>query len=125
MARNAFVPAFAALALFSAFACAHGSYGGGAYESFTFRPATPTPEATAPLHPKPNARTLAQWIAADRAQLRRLPHDSPAYVAYEADLLNALYLARRDAQLERELSSVRASIPGAAEPPRDRAFLRD
>ncbi|HEX3469120.1 MAG TPA: hypothetical protein VHT05_13660, partial [Candidatus Elarobacter sp.] len=48
----------------------------------------------------------------------------PAYVAYEADLLNALYLARHDAELERELSFARASIPGAAEPARDRAFLR-
>lgn len=123
MARNPLVPAFAVLALFSAVACAHNS-GSGTYASFTFRPATPTPEATAPLHPKPTAQTLARWIAVDRAQLRHLKPDSPAYIAYEADLLNALYLARRDAELRRELTFVRRSIPGAAELPGDAMFFR-
>ena len=38
--------------------------------------------------------------------------------------MNALYLAHRDAELERQLALVRATLPGAAEPPRDAAFLR-
>jgi len=117
-----------AAALFTLGGCSHGDgYRGGAYATFTFAPAaaTPTPRPTSPpSHPSPTAQSLPHWIAGDRAQLRRLPRTSPAYAAYEADLMNALYLAHRDAELERELAFVRASLPGAAEPARDTAFLR-
>lgn len=127
---RAFVPrvALVAAALFAFAGCAHGDgYRGGSYAGFTFRPAAPAPSPSPtplPTHPTPKPQTLAVWIAGDRAQLRRLKRSSPAYPGYEADLLNALYLAHRDAELERELVVVRATLPGAAEPARDAAFLR-
>jgi hypothetical protein len=125
-----FFPAAAALlaAAFAVSGCSHGDGDhGGTFAAFTFRPATPAPSAKPtppPNHPSPTARSLPVWIAGDRAQLRRLPRASPAYAAYEADLMNALYLAHRDAELERELTFVRATLPGAAEPPPDTAFVR-
>ncbi len=122
--------ALVALALLAVAGCSHGDgYRGGAYAGFTFRPAalTPVPAPTpspSPTHPTPTPQTLARWIAIDRAQLRRLPRTSPAYAGYQADLMNALYLAKQDGALERELAFVRTALPGASEPPRDAAFLR-
>jgi hypothetical protein len=122
------MPALLAALLFAAAGCSHGDgYRGGSYAAFTFRPVAPTPSprpTPPPSHPSPTAQTLSRWIEGDRAQLRRLSRTSPAYAGYEADLMNALYLARRDAELERELAFVRATLPGAAEPARDVAFLR-
>jgi hypothetical protein len=123
VSRNAPVPpALAVLALFALFAlaaCAHGDgYRGGTYAAFTFAPAP-----TAAPRLKPTPQILARWIAADRAQLRTLRRGSAPFTAYEADLMNALYLSHRDAELERELALVRRTVPGAAEPPRDRAFV--
>jgi hypothetical protein len=120
--------ALVAAALFALAGCSHGDgYRGGSYAGFTFRPAAPTPSprpTSPPSHPSPTAQTLPHWIAGDREQLRRLPRTSPAYTGYEADLMNALYLAHRDAELEHELAFVRATLPGAAEPARDASFLR-
>src|ERR1700728_990561 len=98
MLRNASAaPALAALALLLLAACAHGDgYRGGTYAAFTFSPvAVPTAAPRLKLS-KP---VLDRWIAADRTQLRTLPRNSPARAAYEADLMNALYLAHRDAEL--------------------------
>lgn len=121
MSRNALVPpALVALALLVLAACARGDgYRGGTYATFTFSPAV-APTAAARI--KPSNQMLARWIAADRSQLRTLPRNSTARAAYEADLMNALYLAHRDAELERELAFARRSVPGAAEPARDRAY---
>lgn len=121
MLRNAHAtPALAGLALLVLTACAHGDgYRGGTYAAFTFSPVA-VPTAAPRL--KPSKLLLARWLAADRFQLRTLPRNSTARAAYEADLMNVLYLARRDAELERELAVARRSVPGAAEPPRDRAF---
>ncbi len=119
MSRTILVtPALVVLALVVLAACARGDgYRGGTYAAFTFSPlVAPT------IPPRLKPQTLARWIAADRAQLRTLPRSSPARNAYEADLLNALYLSQRDAELERELAFVRRAVPGAAEPTRDRAF---
>jgi hypothetical protein len=124
--RFALTPALIVLALFALAGCSRNDgYHGGAYAAFTFRPATPTPSPSpVPTFPPPTAQTYARWIATDRAQLRRLGRTSPAYNAYEADLMNALYLAHRDAELARELAFARATLPGAAEPVRDAAFVR-
>jgi hypothetical protein len=113
-------PAVVALTLLVLGACAHaGGYRGGTYAAFTFSPVV-APTAAPRL--KPSKQLLSRWIAADRFQLRTLPRNSTARAAYEADLMNALYLAHRDAQLERELAFARRSVQGAAEPARDRAF---
>jgi hypothetical protein len=121
-------PVLVALALIAFAGCSRGDgYHGGSFSTFTFRPValSPSPGPTpSPSHPTPKPQTLSVWIAGDRAQLRRLSRNSPAYAGYEADLLNALYLAHRDAEVERELTFVRATLPGAAEPARDAAFFR-
>jgi hypothetical protein len=121
-------PALVALALIAFGGCSRGDgYRSGSFSTFTYRPVALTPSPgpkPSPSHPTPKPQTLSVWIAGDRAQLRQLSRNSPAYAAYEADLLNALYLAHRDAEVERELIFVRTSLPGAAEPARDAAFFR-